>query len=444
MKTLRLVTMLLLLLTGSLCSAQENATVTGTVLDASGAAVPNVQISLSNPATSQVRTAVSNNDGIYSFANVGIGHFNLAATATGFEHYVKNDIVVNVAQTLKEDVTLTVGSENTQVSVEANALQVQSETNELSNLITGQQMTQLATNGRNVTALAALGLGVSNNLPQFGGVNALTSANGLSFNGTRTSHNIYLLDGGELNDRGCGGCFSSLPSMDALAEFQTLASNYGPDYGIGSGGTITMVLKSGTHDFHGALWEFNRNEDYDANNYFTNLAGQRRPKFRLNEPGGNIGGPLWIPHIYNRSKDRTFFFVNEEWRRLIQGSSPAIANTIAAGNFPTAGQPLNYAVPSNGAAPMVPLTTDPAKLAVYASNGLVAGQLFKSPTGTPCTTLCVIPANLFDPMPSLNSTQAPSRNQTLGQASSSPPFHNRQTYARTSFASITRSIKNCS
>ena len=138
-------------------------------------------------------------------------------------------------------------------------------------------------------------------------MNAVTSANGLSFNGTRTSHNVYLLDGGELNDRGCGGCFSSLPSMDALAEFQTLASNYGPDYGIGSGGTILMVLKSGTHDFHGALWEFNRNEDYDANNYFSNLAGQKRPEFRLNEPGGNIGGPLWIPHVYNNARNRTSF-----------------------------------------------------------------------------------------------------------------------------------------
>jgi hypothetical protein len=104
-------------------------------------------------------------------------------------------------------------------------------------------------------------------------------------------------------------------------EFQTLDSNYSPDYGIGSGGTILMVIKSGTHDFHGGVYYFNRNEDYDANNYFTNLAGQARPEFRLNEPGGNIGGPLFIPHIYNNSRKRTFFFVNEEWRRLIQGST---------------------------------------------------------------------------------------------------------------------------
>ena len=208
--------------------SQENATITGTVVDTTGAAVPNVAISLTNQATGQVRETVSNNDGIYSFVNVGVGHFTLSASAAGFQKFTSTDIVVNTAQTLKVDVRLTVGSEGQTVTVQANALQVQSETSELSTLISGAQVTQLATNGRNVTSLAALGLGVSNNLPAFSGVNALTSASGISFNGTRSQHNIYMLDGGELNDRGCGGCFSSLPSIDALSEFQTLDSNYGP------------------------------------------------------------------------------------------------------------------------------------------------------------------------------------------------------------------------
>lgn len=367
--------------------AQENATITGTVTDSTGAVVPNVTITLTNRATGQARTETSNNSGTYVFANLGVGTFTLAASATGFQSYTRTGIVVNVDQSLKEDVTLAVGSTGQTVTVQADALQVQSETSELSTLITGEQVRQLATNGRNVTALAALGMGVSNNLPAFGGVNALTSANGISFNGTRVSHNIYLLDGGELNDRGCGGCFSSLPSIDALAEFQTLDSNYAPDYGIGSGGTILMVIKSGTHDFHGSAYYFNRNEDYDANNYFTNLAGQGRPVFRLNEPGFNIGGPVWIPHVYNADRKRTFFFVNEEWRRLIQGSSPSIVNTIAENNFPTAGAPFTYNVPANGTVPIVPVTTDPAKLAIYAANGLTPGQPFPGNT---------IPAALLD------------------------------------------------
>lgn len=356
--------------------AQENATITGTVTDPSGAVIPNAVITLTNPATSQVRNTTSNASGIYLFANAGVGNFTLNATAAGFVKFARTGIVVNTDQTLKEDIHLTVGSEAQTVTVEADALQVQSETSELSNLISGAQVTQLATNGRNVVSLAALGMGVSNNLPAFGGVNALTSANGISFNGTRVNHNIYLLDGGELNDRGCGGCFSSLPSVDALSEFQTLDSNYGPDYGIGSGGTILMVIKSGTHDFHGGLWEFNRNEDYDANNYFTKLAGQGRPKFRLNNYGGNIGGPLWIPHVYNDARNKTFFFVNEEWRKLLQGSSPSTVNTIAANNFPAAGQDLAYTVPSNGTVPIVPVTTDPAKLAIYAAHNLTPGSPF--------------------------------------------------------------------
>jgi Carboxypeptidase regulatory-like domain len=365
---------------------QDNSTITGTVTDASGAVVPNASLSLTNNATSQVREVTSNSDGAYRFPNVGIGRYTLVCTGQGFQKYSKTDIVVNVVQTLQENVVLAVGSQSQTVTVAAEALQVQTETSDVSTLISGQQVSQLATNGRNVTGLAALGLGVSNNLPPFGGVNALTSANGISFNGTRTTHNIYLIDGGEQNDRGCGGCFMNLPSQDAIAEFQTLDSNYMPDYGIGSGGTIVMVLKSGTHKYHGEIYEFNRNTAYNANDYFSNAAGQPRSKFQLNEPGGNIGGPLWIPHVYNESRNRTFFFWNEEWRRLIQGSAPSIQNTILAENFPVAGQSLAYTPPA-GKAPIVPVTSDPAKLAIYQADGLIGGQPFPGN---------VIPANLID------------------------------------------------
>jgi hypothetical protein len=378
-KFLRLFTPLaMLLILAAAAWGQDNATITGTVTDPSGALVANVTITLRSQATGQVRQVTSNTSGAYRFANVGVGRYTLEASMPGFEKFTKTDIVVNVAQTLEEDITLKVGSAQETVTVAADALQLQSQTNEISSLISGEQVSQLATNGRNVTALAALGTGKSNTLPSYGGVNALTTANSISFNGTRNTHNIYLLDGGELNDRGCGGCFSSLPSIDALSEFQTLDSNYGPDYGIGSGGTITMVIKSGSREFHGALWEFNRNEVYQANNFFLNSAGKARPKFRLNVPGGNFGGPLG---------KKTFFFVNEEWRRQIQGSTPTVVNTIAASNFPTLGAPLTYTVPANGKVPIVPVTSDPAKLALYAADGLTAGKPFPGNT---------IPANLID------------------------------------------------
>lgn len=362
---------------------QDNATITGTVTDPTGAVVPNAAINLVNPATNQMRQDTSNSAGSYRFPNVGVGTYTLSASASGFQKFSRTGIVVHPAQTLAEDIALTVGSQQQTVTVAADALQVQSETSEVSTLISGEQVSELATNGRNVTQLAALGLGVSNNLPPFSGVNALTSANGISFNGTRTEHNIYLLDGAEQNDRGCGGCFMNLPSQDAMAEFQTLDSNYSPDYGIGSGGTILMVLKSGTRNYHGELYEFNRNTDYDAADYFS----KSTPEFKLNEPGGNIGGPLWIPHVYNDNRNRTFFFWNEEWRRLIQGSSPSIQNAILAANFPTAGQSLAYTIPAGGPTPLVPTTSDPAKLALYTADGLKAGMPFPNNT---------IPANLID------------------------------------------------
>jgi hypothetical protein len=369
---------------GVAARAQDNATINGTVTDASGAVVPNASLSLTNPATGQVRQGVSNSAGAYRFANLGIGTYTLSATASGFQKYTKTDIVVNVAQTLEEDVALTVGSQGQTVTVTADALQVQSETSEVSTLISGEQVSQLSTNGRNITSLAALGLGVSNNLPQFGGIDALTSSNAIEFNGTRQTHNIYMLDGAEQNDRGCGGCFMNLPSQDAIAQFQTLDSNYSPDYGIGSGGTVLMVLKSGTHDFHGEVYEFNRNTAYDAADYFS----KKVSAFQLNEPGGNIGGPLWIPHVYNASRNRTFFFVNEEWRRLIQGSAPSVINTILAPNFPTAGEPLNYTIPAGDNIPIVPNT---ANQNMFPANWVVGQPIPKNADGT-----ITIPANLID------------------------------------------------
>jgi hypothetical protein len=366
--------------------AQDNATITGLITDASGAVVPNANITITQNATGQKRETISNSSGTYRFANVGIGTYTLTVVAKGFQNYSKTGIVVNVAATVEADAALAVGSQTQTVTVAADALQVQTETSEVSTLISGDQVSQLATNGRNITSLAALGLGVSNNLPQFGGVNALTAANGISFNGSRTTHNIYMIDGGEQNDRGCGGCFMNLPSQDAIAQFQTLDSNYSPDYGIGSGGTILMVLKSGTSRYHGELYYFNRNTAYNANDYFLKQGGKPRSKFQLNVPGGNIGGPLWIPHVYNESKTRTFFFWNEEWRRLIQGSAPSVTNAILAQNFPTANANLAYTPPS-GKAPIVPVVSDPQKLALYATDGLTPGSPFPGN---------VIPANLID------------------------------------------------
>ena len=385
----------------AMAGAQENAELTGTVMDQSGAAVPNATVTITNAATGDSHTASTNSTGLYDFPGLHIGNYTLEVQAPGFESYKKTGIIMNVAATVQANATLKVGGANQTVTVEAGGLALQQETNEVSNLITGQQITQLATNGRNVVSLTTLGTGVSSNLPSFNGVTAQGSNFSISFNGMRPDHNNWLIDGGEVYDRGSGGKLDVMPSPDVLAEFRTLDSNYSPDYGISSGGTITMVLNSGTQKFHGGLWEFNRNDAYDANYYFANQAGQSAPELRLNIFGGDIGGPVFIPKVYNADRKKTFFFWSEEWRKYIQGANPTATNTVPASDFPTAGQSLAY-VPWNEAAipagnticnpgvpaPCVPRTSDPAKLALYAADGLTPGNAFPGN---------VIPANLIDP-----------------------------------------------
>jgi hypothetical protein len=368
--------------------AQDNASISGTVTDASGAMVANAAVSITNYGTGVKRETTANAVGAFHFGNVGAGTYTLNASAAGFQKYTKTGIVVNVAANLEANVTLAVGSESQTVSVQADALQVQTETSETSTLISGEQVRQLATNGRNVVQLAALGLGVSNNLPSFGGIDALTSANGISFNGQRVTHNVYLIDGAEQNDRGCGGCFMNLPSQDAIGEFQTLGSNYSADYGLGSGGTIVMMIKSGQRQYHGTLYETNRNTVLNANDYFLKQANKSRPVFQLNEPGGNIGGPLYIPHVYNEAKNRTFFFWNEEWRRLIQGSSPSVSNDLWGNNFPTANADYHYTNQSTSnpvAYPVVPyLPNNTAITNIETNAGLTATPYVSSTNpGTP-------------------------------------------------------------
>ncbi len=401
------VPLVLLAFTTPRALAQGTGEITGTVTDPTGAVVPGASVTLTAISTGVAHTAETNRAGLFDFSGLDVGKYNLSVKMTGFQAYKMNGIVMNVAQTLKEDVPLVTGGENQVVTVEANALQVQAATNEMSTLITGQQMVQLATNGRNVIGLTTLGTGVSTTNPSFNGVTAQGSSFNLSFNGMRPDHNNWLINGGEVYDRGSGGKLDVMPAPDMLSEFQVLSSNYTPDYGISSGGTVTMVMKSGTKNFHGALWEFNRNDAFQAYNYFSKISQpvKRKPELRLNIFGGTIGGPVWIPGVYNRNKDKTYFFVGEEWRRFIQGANPSTQNTVPNADFPTAGQNLTYVpfggdlnngqpitktCPNGASGPgliCVPATSDPAKLALYASNGLTAGAPFPNNT---------IPAGLLD------------------------------------------------
>src|SRR5262249_37175010 len=299
-------------------SFAQNATVVGTVTDPSGAVMPNVNVTVTNAATGWTRTYTTNDSGQYVAPDVQIGKYTIKAEASGFKVSEQKDVVVQVGDRLRIDFQMKVGTSSETVTVEANTIAVQADSGELSNVITSQQVSQIAVNGRSIYQLAQLTPGASSQINNYVNTPVGGDAN-VEFNGLRQNHNIYLLDGGEDDDRGGAGGMSIAPSTDAIAEFRALTSNYSADYGLSSAATMTMVLKSGTSTLHASAWEFNRNDALDARNFF-NPAPNKIAKLRLNVFGFNVGGPVTFGKLYNPERKRTFFFYNMEWRRLIQGN----------------------------------------------------------------------------------------------------------------------------
>ena len=321
--------------------AQE-ATIVGTVTDPSGAAVPNVSITVTNNDTGLARTLPTSADGQYVVPDLGIGHYSVRATASGFKVAEQKNIVLAVNDRTRVDFKLEVGSAQEQVTVEAAAIAVQSDTGEVSDVITGQQISQLATNGRSMYSLISLTPGASSGQGDFQIPTPVGGDANVSFNGMRMSHNLYLLDGSESSDRGGAGGSDVMPSLDSIAEFRQMTSNYSAEYGLSSSATMTAVIKSGTRQYHASAWEFLRNDALDARNYF-NPSPQKVAELRFHTFGFNVGGPV----DFWKKEHKTFFFYNMEWRRLIQG------------------QTLNQTVPStawyNGALPSsLPITVPSA------------------------------------------------------------------------------------
>jgi Carboxypeptidase regulatory-like domain len=353
--------------------AQE-ATIVGTVTDSSGAVVPNATITITNTDTGLTRSLPSNGDGQYVAPGLHIGHYDLHATASGFKIAEQKGIVLDVANRTRIDFRLEVGNVQEKVTVEASSsVAVQTDTGEVSNLITGQQITQLATNGRSLYSLFALAPGASSIQTDRVGFTPVSGDSNVSINGQRAGHNLQLLDGGENLDRG-GSSGSVMPSIDSIAEFRNITSNYSAEYGLSSAATITTVIKSGTKTFHASGWEFFRNDALNARNYF-NPAPAKVAELRYNVRGFNLGGqaPFWKSHP-------TFFFYNMEWRGQIQGgltNQTVPLTSTYQGNF-------------GATAIKVPLASQvsPAILAQYAADGLTPGQPFPNNT---------IPANLLEP-----------------------------------------------
>ena len=367
--------------------AQQEATMLGTVADPTGAAVPSATVIVTNTATGVSRSATTGADGSYRFSPLEVGTYSLSVKSGGFKAFLRTGIILNVSATVREDVSLTLGAATESMTVTAEAVQVQSDTNQQGNIITQSQIENLATNGRNIIALTAIGTGVSSALPSFNAPTSVTADNNVSFNGQRPQHNIWMIDGGENYDRGSGGKISTMPSQNSINEFQVLTSNYSADYGYASGGTVSMILKSGARDFHGQAWEFVRNDWFDANNYIANLNGQPIPELRYNIFGFNFGGPIYIPGHYNTSRNKTFFFYNQEWRRIIQGTQSSTINdptpTERTGVFT---QPIyvptDVRVQAAGyvAGTLFPGNTIPSTLINPQATALLGAGIFPNPT----------------------------------------------------------------
>lgn len=303
--------------------SQDTASITGTITDPSGAAVPNAKIAVTNTEHGINRTSSSNGSGDFLFASLPIGSYDLTVTAQGFKKYQAKGVVLRVAEKARVNVTLEVGTLSTEVIVQGeNVAQVETQSSDLGNTVTGKEVTQLELNGRDFTQLVALSPGVTD---QSGADEGEPGASTVAFsvNGGRTEYNNFEIDGGDALDNGSNTTLNVYPSIDAIAEVQVLTSNYGAQYGRNGSGTVEVETKSGTNKFHGDLYEFLRNDDFNATpEFFTSP-----PEYKKNDFGFTIGGPVFIPGHYNKNRQKTFFFWSEEWRRELTPASGFFSTT---------------------------------------------------------------------------------------------------------------------
>jgi hypothetical protein len=343
------------LLVFSLCSsaalfAQDTASITGTVTDPSGAAIPGAQVTLISAERGINRTSTTNGSGDYLFASLPIGSYDLTVSDAGFKKYDAKGIILRVAEKSRVNVTLEVGATNTEVIVQGQEVaQVETQSSDLGGTVTGKEITQLELNGRNFTQLITLVPGVSNQTGQDEAGVGVSGNVSFSVNGGRTEYNAWEMDGGDAMDNGSNTTLNVYPSIDAIAEFKVLTSNYGAQYGRNGSGTVEVETKSGTSNFHGDVYEFVRNDFFNATPEFQTAP----PAYKKNDFGFTIGGPVFIPNHYNTNKQKTFFFWSEEWRREVVPASGFFNVTTVpslperTGNFsdvcPAANSPVNSA-----------------------------------------------------------------------------------------------------
>ncbi len=334
--------------------SQSNVgSISGNVTDSTQAAVPDCKITATSVQTGQQQSVQTQGSGLYTFASLPAGSYNISAQKQGFKLTEVRGVVLDAASSRTADLVLQLGNVNESVSVSADAEQIETSSGDVGRLISDRQLSQIALNGRNYSQLLQLIPGaVTNTLDP---LNLNLSTTGQNINGVPSNSLLFTIDG-NINMDDAGNINASVqPSADAIAEVKILTASYSAQFGGRSGAMVNVIVKSGTQDFHGTAFEFVRNSNFDARSFFAKNVNP----LHFNDFGITVGGPVYIPKLWNTQKDKLFFFVSHEWRYTHLGATQI--NTVPTqamrnGDFrnsglaapvdPTNGQPFpNQIVP---------------------------------------------------------------------------------------------------
>jgi len=310
-----------LLIAPSIYAQSTFGSIDGTVTDQSGATLPSTPVTLTNLGTNEKRTENTSADGLYQFVNVAPGEYSVEVQKPGFKRILRSPVRVETQTSTKIDLQLQLGDVTQTVEVSAQTPLLQAETSSLGQVVDERKTDTLPLNGRNPLNLVAL---VPSVVPQGGSMSNPNGQNPFAWGnyqigGGMANQSMVWLDGSPVNGSYIN-ITALIPTQDSLQEFKVATNDLPPEYGRFAGGVVNFTTKSGTNDLHGTLWEYIRNKDLDANDFFDYSNGTPRGAFTQNQYGFNVGGPIWIPKIYN-GRNKTFFFVDYEGFRLRQGAS---------------------------------------------------------------------------------------------------------------------------
>ena len=321
------------------CQAQftNTGTINGTVVDPTGAAVQGAKVSITNIGTKTVTENVSNSNGRFQQVGLPPGDYEVRVSSPGFDSFLETNIHLEPAGASAVNVVLKPGATATTVTVQGSANQVQTTTNEISNTVSQEEVETLPLNGRNFQQLGSLMPGVINTSPASALLTGgFITSNYLNVNGGGAKGSLYTVDGIWNENTGSMTQTTIMPNPDEIAEVKVLQNNYSAQYSLMGASVVMVQTKSGTEAFHGNAWEFLRNTALNATQYFAS----KPSVLHQNIYGGALGGPLFIPHLFNRNRQSTFFYVNLQQvqstvGQVIQGATPTAA--MRAGTFPTTG-----------------------------------------------------------------------------------------------------------